>query len=77
MTNEDAEVEEMIVNSGHIGMTPCFENTSRPAWQDSVQVIQRIVNLHCDDLLREMNFTREAHDKISEIRTHWTRILQG
>ena len=77
MTNEDAEVEEMIVNSGHIGMNPCFENTSRPAWQDSVQVIQRIVNLHCDDLLREMNFTREAHDKISEIRTHWTRILQG
>lgn len=74
MTNEcDSEIQDMIDNAGHLGIN----GNPRPAWQDSVQVIQRIVNLHCDDLLREMNFTREAHDKISEIRTHWTRILQG
>lgn len=71
MMNEDTEIQAMIDNAGHLGATV------RPEWSDSVQVIQRIVNLHCDKMLREMEMSREGHDKVSEIQTHWARILQG
>ena len=40
--------------------------------EESVQVIQRIVNLQCDNLLLEMEMSCEAHDAITEIEKHWS-----
>jgi len=68
----DKWVDDMIDQAGHVG-----EQTLRPAWSDSVQVVQRIVNLHCDKMLRDGNMSREAHNEVTEVRKHWTRILQG
>ena len=67
---DDETVKDMIEKAGYV-------DGLRPPWRESVDVIQRIVNLHNQNLLREQGYTRQAHNQVSEINEHWTRILQG
>ena len=76
---EESEiVEAMINNAGDVGTTLVLRTSNdRPTWVDSVDKINGIVKLHCDDLLRRKGFTRKAHEEATEIKKHWERILQG
>ena len=76
---EESEiVEAMINNAGDVGVTLMLRtNDDKPTWADSVDKINGIVKLHCDDLLRKKGFTRKAHEEAAEIKKHWERILQG
>ena len=67
---DDDTVKDMIEKAGYV-------DGLRPQWRESVDVIQRIVNLHNQNLLREQGYTREAHSQASKINEHWTRVLQG
>ena len=70
MMMDDDTVKDMIEKAGYV-------DGLRPQWRESVDVIQRIVNLHNQNLLREQGYSREAHSQASEINEHWTRVLQG
>ena len=72
-SEEDYMTTALIENAGHVG--PVFDE--RIQWKDAVDRVQRIINLHCDNILSEGGRSREAHDKVSEIQAHWARILQG
>jgi len=67
---DDETVKDMIEKAGYV-------DGLRPQWRDSVDVIQSIINLHNQNLLRDAGYTRQAHNQAAEIRQHWTRVLQG
>jgi hypothetical protein len=78
--DDDQIVEDMISNSGAIGVLGeeiFLQRGTRPDWSESVSVVERIVNLYCDKMLRELEFTREGHNAVDQIRRHWSRILEG
>lgn len=72
-SDEDYLVTALIDNAGHVGTMP----KERIEWSVAVETIQRVVNLHADNILREGEMSREAHDKAQNIRANWARILQG
>ena len=67
---EDYMTTALIENAGHV----LKEEIS---WKEAVDRVQRIINLHCDDILSKEERSREAHDKVSDIQAHWARILKG
>lgn len=71
-SDDDYLVTALIDNAGHVGQMP-----ERIEWSVAVETIQRIINLHTDDVLRDGGFSREAHNEAEKIRSHWSRILQG
>jgi len=70
--DDDYLVTALIDNAGHVGHIP-----ERIEWSVAVETIQRIVNLHADNILRDGEMSREAHDEAERIRSHWARILKG
>lgn len=70
---EDYMTTALIENAGHVGQV-LKEGIS---WKEAVDRVQRIINLHCDDILSKEERSREAHDKVSDIQAHWARILKG
>ena len=67
---DDETINDMIDNAGYV-------EGLRPQWSDSVKIIQRLVDIHTSNLLRNGGYTREAHKEVDEINKHWARILQG
>lgn len=67
---DDETVKDMVNKAGYV-------EGLRPQWHESMEAIQKVINLHNQTLLRDRGFTREAHQEVSVINRHWNRILQG